>query len=115
MSGEAPAKPQGATSAGAAPTLAVSSSGGVLGNVRNAEVPRPADGAKLRFMAPRSKVPPLVRLPPDEEAHVRAGIEAAERSETRALTREELDRWVETGELPELTGECRDASRTSAS
>jgi hypothetical protein len=55
-----------------------------------------------------------VRLPADEEAHVRAGIEAAERSETRALTREELDRWAETGELPEQTDECRDASRTSA-
>jgi hypothetical protein len=47
-----------------------------------------------------------VRLPADEEAHVRAGIEAGERGETRALTREELDRWAETGELPEQIDEC---------
>jgi hypothetical protein len=66
-------------------------------------------------MAPRSRLPPLVRLPAHDEAHVRAGIEAGERGETRALTREELDRWAETGELPEQTDECRDASRTSAS
>jgi hypothetical protein len=66
-------------------------------------------------MAPRSRLPPLVRIPADEEAHVRAGIQAAELGETRALTREELDRWAETGELPEQTDECRDASRTSAS
>ena len=43
----------------------------------------------------------LVRLhlSPEDQAHLRAGIDAAERGETRPLTPEELDHWAETGEL----------------
>jgi hypothetical protein len=39
----------------------------------------------------------VVELP----AAVRVGLEEAERGETIALTEAELDRWAETGELPE--------------
>ncbi len=41
------------------------------------------------------------KLPPEVEADVRAGIEAAMRGETIALTREEAEHYYETGELPE--------------
>src|SRR5260370_31459319 len=42
-----------------------------------------------------------VTLSPEDQADLRAGIEAAERGELRPVTREELDHWAETGEVPE--------------
>jgi hypothetical protein len=55
-------------------------------------------------MAPRTRPSPEpveAKLPPEVEADVRAGIEAAMRGETIALTREEAEHYYETGELPE--------------
>jgi hypothetical protein len=49
----------------------------------------------------RRPEPIEARLPPDAEADVRAGIEAALRGQTMALTREEAKHYYETGELPE--------------
>jgi hypothetical protein len=55
-----------------------------------------------------------IRLVAEDEEHLRAGIEAAERGETRPLTREELDRWVETGELPEHLDPCHPSGPRSS-
>ncbi len=55
-------------------------------------------------MAPRARPRPEpveTKLPSDVEGDVRAGIEAALRGETITLTREEAERYYETGELPE--------------
>jgi hypothetical protein len=41
------------------------------------------------------------RLSPDEEQRVRAGIEASERDEAVALTKDEAEAYYETGVLPE--------------
>ena len=46
---------------------------------------------------PRLTEPRLVELPPT----VRVGIEEAARGEGVTLTIEELERWEESGELPE--------------
>jgi hypothetical protein len=45
--------------------------------------------------------PTEAKLPPEVEAEVRDALEAAERGETMALTAEETERYLETGELPE--------------
>jgi hypothetical protein len=45
--------------------------------------------------------PTEARLPPDVEVEVRQALEAAERGETMALTAEETEQYLETGELPE--------------
>ena len=47
---------------------------------------------------------PLVKPAPQDEADVRAGLEEAERGEAVELTKEELERWAETGEWPERLG-----------
>jgi hypothetical protein len=44
---------------------------------------------------------PEDELSPETEAKIRAGVESASRGETVVLTRAELDRWADTGELPE--------------
>ena len=41
------------------------------------------------------------RLSPDDERRVRAGIEASERDEAIALTKDEADAYYETGVLPD--------------
>ncbi len=41
------------------------------------------------------------RLSPDDERRVRAGIEASERDEALALTKDEADAYYETGVLPD--------------
>ena len=55
-------------------------------------------------MAPRSRPmrqPVDLKLPPEVEAEVRAGMEEAERGETMALTATEAEHYYETGQLPE--------------
>lgn len=58
-------------------------------------------------MTPRARpnAPPahphLVRPAPEDEASVREAFAESFRDEGRALTPEELRRWVETGEWPE--------------
>lgn len=54
------------------------------------------------------------RLSPNDERHVRAGIEASERDEALALTTDEADAYYETGVLPDRVktigggdGSCR--------
>jgi predicted transcriptional regulator len=51
-------------------------------------------------MAPRAR-PQLVELSPDVEAHVREGVEQAERGEFAPMSPLEKQRYLETGELPE--------------
>ena len=41
------------------------------------------------------------RLSPEDERRVRAGIEASERDEALALTKDEADAYYETGVLPD--------------
>jgi len=43
----------------------------------------------------------LVKLSPDVEANVRAGVEQSERGEFADMTPDEVERYLETGELPE--------------
>ena len=56
-------------------------------------------------MAPRTRSPlgePIeAKLPPDVARRVREGFAEAERGEFVELSREETDRYIETGELPE--------------
>jgi hypothetical protein len=50
---------------------------------------------------PQPVQPRQDELSSETEARIRAGVEAASRGETVVLTRGELDRWADTGELPE--------------
>ena len=43
----------------------------------------------------------LAKLSPSTEKAIREGTEAIRRGESSTLTREELDRWAETGEFPQ--------------
>lgn len=45
--------------------------------------------------------PVAVKLPPEVEARVRAGIEASERGDVLELTPQEAEHYYKTGELPE--------------
>ena len=49
--------------------------------------------------------PVLLRVPPEDEEHVRAGLEEADRGEGVLLTAEEVEHWASTGELPWETAE----------
>jgi hypothetical protein len=48
-------------------------------------------------------------------ADVRAGLEGAERGEAIALTDDEVDAWVKTGELPERVNRWHDERSRSRS
>ena len=50
---------------------------------------------------PAAQAPRLVSPAPEDEARVREAFAESLRDEGRALTPEELRRWVETGEWPE--------------
>ena len=56
-------------------------------------------------MRPRANSQPAApeqgELSQETEASIRSGIEAADRGETVAMTRAELDRWAETGDFPD--------------
>jgi hypothetical protein len=56
---------------------------------------------KNRPMAQSEQQPIADRLSPDDERRVRAGIEASERDEALALTKDEADVYYETGVLPD--------------
>lgn len=66
------------------------------------------------MVAPAATPAQPVSLAAAEHASLAAGLDAAERGETRALTSDELERWAETGELPELPKTWQVASRSSA-
>jgi hypothetical protein len=50
---------------------------------------------------PQAPAPVVADLPADIEAQVRACFEAADRGELVPLTRAEVERWAERGEMPE--------------
>jgi hypothetical protein len=56
-------------------------------------------------VAPRSRsqapAPVVADLPAEIEAQVRACFKAADRGELVPLTHAEVERWAETGEMPE--------------
>ena len=53
-----------------------------------------------------------VKLSPDAEADVRAGVEQAIRGDFADLTPEESEHYLETGELPERVRHWLDSSAT---
>ena len=65
---------------------------------------------KLDPMGRRAK---LARLPPNDTRSVREGIEQADRGEFLDLTPEEVDHFLETGELPENAQRRVDALKRS--
>ncbi len=58
----------------------------------------------LQVVSPRTKSKSakvaVVKVSPSTEKAIREGVEAIRRGEAHTLSREELDRWAETGEFP---------------
>jgi hypothetical protein len=55
----------------------------------------------------RSRLEPIeANLPPDVARRLRQGFAEAERGEFVDLTSEEMDRYIETGSLPERVERC---------
>ncbi len=64
------------------------------------------NGAMGMAMGPSTKPKaPVTFVPhPDDAAEVHAALQEADRGEGTTLTRDELERWAETGEWPESLG-----------
>jgi hypothetical protein len=63
--------------------------------------------------SPKPTPAPRVRPHPDDEDDVREGFAEIERGEGIALTPEEAERWVETGEPPQHVKKWQPAPSSS--
>lgn len=62
---------------------------------------------------PDPRKPPVFVPHPDDVENVREGFAELERNEGTALTPEEVNRWAETGELPERAEQWQDERSSS--